>query len=241
METAKLIVVGIGIKFGMQTTAEAVEAIKNAGKVFYILPEPLAGDWVKILNSTSESLDRFYEVGKPRAITYEEIVNEVMIGLNLIKDVCLVLYGHPGIFATPGHHAIRKARELGYKAKMIPGVSAVDCLFADLGIDPSRGCQEYEAMDLIQSRPRFTAETDLILWQISAIGRQEGRLDTAKDGLQILEQFLVFFYDLKHRVIIYKAATIPGDEPSIIESTVSTFAALEIDPMATMYIRGVSK
>jgi hypothetical protein len=38
----------------------------------------------------------------------------------------------------------------GFDAVMLPGISAEDCLFADLGIDPGMiGCQSFEATDSI--------------------------------------------------------------------------------------------
>jgi hypothetical protein len=43
---------------------------------------------------------------------------------------------------------------------MLPGISAEDCLFADLGIDPGiYGCQSYEATDFL-ANGRPWGETD---------------------------------------------------------------------------------
>ena len=61
-----------------------------------------------------------------------------------------MFYGHPGIFAWSPHKVIKVARAEGYQAHMEPGISAEDCLYADLGIDPGRcGCQHYEASQLL--------------------------------------------------------------------------------------------
>jgi len=67
---------------------------------------------------------------------------------------------------------------------MLPGISAEDCLVADLGIDPaSSGCQSYEANDgdqlpelsngyrlALERRPAFTAELDIVRILTPAVG-----------------------------------------------------------------------
>jgi precorrin-2 methylase len=51
-------------------------------------------------------------------------------------NVCAAFYGHPGVFVYASHQSIRLARAEGFEAQMLPGISAEDCVFADLGIDP---------------------------------------------------------------------------------------------------------
>ncbi|KAJ2931620.1 hypothetical protein H1R20_g5340, partial [Candolleomyces eurysporus] len=80
------------------------------------------------------------------------------------QDVVGLFYGHPGVFAHPSHRAIKIAREEGYLAKMLPGISAEDCLFADLGIDPSiNGTTTYEATDLLTHDRPLDPASNLIL------------------------------------------------------------------------------
>src|SRR6266550_2938645 len=54
---------------------------------------------------------------------------------------------------------------------MLPAVSALDCLVADLGIDPATtGLQSYEATDFIVHRRRPDTAATLVLWQIGVVG-----------------------------------------------------------------------
>jgi len=51
--------------------------------------------------------------------------------LKNVKDgfkVCVVFYGHPGVFVQPSHEAIRIARLEGFSARMLPGISAEELL-----------------------------------------------------------------------------------------------------------------
>jgi uncharacterized protein YabN with tetrapyrrole methylase and pyrophosphatase domain len=86
------------------------------------------------------------------------------------QSVCR-FYGHPGVFVHSSHAAIKKAREEGYLAGMIPGISAADCLFADIGVDPSTsGCQFLEATDFLLRDRRLDVTGHVVLWQIGCVG-----------------------------------------------------------------------
>lgn len=148
-QPGSLVVVGVGIALG-QTTLEAKAHVEAADKVYYLVSNPSAVLWLEQLNATAESLYSFYEVGKPRLQSYDDMVDRVVSAVRAGQAVCAAFYGHPGVFADPGHRAVKVARSEGYPARMLPGVSAEDYLFADLGIDPSRcGCQSYEASDFL--------------------------------------------------------------------------------------------
>lgn len=95
------------------------------------------------------------------------MLREVRNGL----DVVGAFYGHPGVFVNPSHRALAIAKSEGYRAKMLPGVSAEDCLFADLGIDPANpGCLTYEASDFLLREKPLNIYCHLVLWQVGCIG-----------------------------------------------------------------------
>lgn len=63
------------------------------------------------------------------------------------------------------------AREEGHAVKMYPGVSALDCLFADLEVDPARlGCAIYEARDLLVRERPLLLSSHVILLQVWVVG-----------------------------------------------------------------------
>src|SRR5207244_11062689 len=100
--------------------------------------------WIKDINPSAESLYPYYRQGESRMIAYVEMIERILYEVRKGLRVCAAFYGHPGVFVYPSHEAIKQARLEGYSAKMLPGISAEDCLFADLGIDPARnGCQSF--------------------------------------------------------------------------------------------------
>jgi hypothetical protein len=98
---------------------------------------------------------------------------------------------------------------------MEAAVSAEDCLYADLGIDPGAfGCQHYEASQFMFYKRRIDPSAYLILWQIGVAGdRTLARFSTGTAFRQLLVELLAPDYPPDHEVIAYEAATLPISTP----------------------------
>src|SRR5216683_1496595 len=106
-----------------------------------------------------------------RMYAYNATVEHILGCVRTGDKTVGAFYGHPGVFVYPSHEAIRRARSEGYSAKMLPGISAEDCLFADLGIDPAVcGCQTFEATDFLLHGRRIDPSSSVVLWQIGVVG-----------------------------------------------------------------------
>ena len=139
-------VVGTGIAAGAHLTAEARREIEAAEVVLALVADRVTLEWVRELNPQARSLHEHYRAGEDRRQSYERVVEAILEPVREGRRVCAVFYGHPGVFVQPSHEAIRRLRADGLRPRMLPGISAEDCLFADLGIDPGTcGCQSYDA------------------------------------------------------------------------------------------------
>jgi hypothetical protein len=109
------------------------------------------------------------------------------------------------------------ARAEGFEAQMEPGISAEDCLYADLGIDPGRfGCQHFEASQLLFYERRIDPAGYLVLWQVGLVGDMSlARFQTGPAYRQVLVDRLSQDYLLDHEVILYRGATLPIEQPRI--------------------------
>lgn len=232
-----LVVVGTGIKAAGQITIEARSAIEEADHVYYLLADPTAEYYIKRLNPSSESLDRFYADGKSRAESYYEMVEHLLVAVRAGMSVCAAFYGHPGVFAFPPHEAIRQARAEGFHAVMLPGISAEDCLFADLGIDPANtGCQSFEATDFVVYRRRYDSRCSLILWQIGVLGQLTFESTGYESRLFILRKYLSETYPPEHLMVIYQAPHDPTMQTVKVAVALSELDQARVSPESTLYI-----
>jgi len=237
IERGSLCVVGTGIQLMGQTTLESESAIRNASKLLYLVTEPVTEEWLKELNSSAEGLLSFYKEGKSRITTYKEMVDHILHYVRAGEQVCAAFYGHPGVFVYPSHEAIKHARAEGYSAVMLPGVSAEDCLFADMGIDPgSSGCQSFEATDFLVYSRKFDKHTTLILWQISCIGQLTHELEYSLSGLTVLSSKLSEVYGSEHDVFVYEAARFPVCPPVIHRTQIGLLPSAPVSGVSTLVI-----
>lgn len=164
----------------------------DPNSVFYLASDLLTVEWLTRLHKNAQSLHDAYEIGKPRIKSYEEMVRRLVGAAQEGQHVCAAFYGHPGVFVYPSHVAIQEATGLGIPARMLPGVSAEDCLFADLGLDPARsGCMSYEATDFLLHRRTAAIDSVLILWQVGVIGHLDYQEPVYEPkGLHILSSVL---------------------------------------------------
>jgi uncharacterized protein YabN with tetrapyrrole methylase and pyrophosphatase domain len=235
MPLGKLVVVGTGIVPG-HLTAEARTAIERADAVLYAIASPLSERLVTRLKPDAESLSRFYGEGTPRTDAYAKMVERILERLREGITVCAAFYGHPGIFVYPSHEAVRRARAEGHEAVMLPAVSSLDCLFADLGVDPAVGCQMFEASDLLLSRRALDPTSVLIVWQIGVIGVMGVRPGGDPRNLPVLAEYLAAAYGPAHRVAVYEAAEDPRKPPVIQWMPLAELPAAAVSLVSTLYV-----
>lgn len=237
MPPGSLTIVGTGIQLGVHLTPEARAALERADEVLYLAADPVTVVWLQRLNPRSRALDPLYEPGKPRHETYAEMVEEILAAVRKGRRVCAAFYGHPGVFVTPSHEAIRRAWLEGFEARMLPAISAEDCLFADLGIDPGRtGCQSYEATDFLIHRRTVDTSACLILWQVGFLGDVTYSPEPDTSRLPVLVEYLRHSYPPEHEAILYEAAPYPILDPVIRRFPLSTLPEADVQPMATLVL-----
>ncbi|WP_374604189.1 SAM-dependent methyltransferase [Arenimonas sp.] len=242
-KSGSLACVGLGMTLGAHLGPRARTTIEQADVVFVAVSDPLVELWVREMNPDVRSLQPYYQAGKPRTETYRQMVAAMLAEVRLGRQVCGAFYGHPGVFALAPHKAIEMARAEGFPAHMEPGVSAEDCLYADLGIDPGRyGCQHYEASQVMFYRRRLDTSAYLVLWQAGIAGdRSFGRFATPAPYRQLLADLLAKDYPLDHPCTIYEAATLPIRSPRREVIALGRLAEAKLTAQSTLVLPPASR
>ena len=236
-----LVCVGLGMMLGAHLTPRSRSHIEQADVVFAALSDPIVELWLQEMRPDMRSLQPCYAEGRSRRDTYAGMVAILLAAVRRGRRVCGVFYGHPGVFALAPHQAIAEARAEGFPAHMEPGISAEDCLYADLGIDPgTHGCQHYEASQFMFHVRRFDPSAYLVLWQVGIAGdRSLRRFDASPAHQRLLVEILAGHYPPGHEVIVYEAATLAfttarmGRMPlsDLAEATLHLHTTLVIPPV----------
>ncbi len=238
----RLICVGTGMRMAGQLTPIARSHIETADVTIGIVPNSFARKWLQELAREYVCLLSYYDDcgidGKNRRNTYRRMADKILDEVRAGKTVCAALYGHPGVFACVGHMAIADARAEGFSAEMLPGISAEDCLVADLGIDPGdTGMQSMEATQFLIFERKIDPTAMLILWQPYIAGELTfKRFETTAAKMQVLVDKLARDYPLDHPVILYEAATNPLEKTRMESILLRDLPTSKLNGITTLVI-----
>ena len=209
-----IVCVGVGMTLGSHITPLSRSHIEQADVVFCSVSDSYVELWVKDMNKDVRSLQKYYAEGKDRRQTYREMIDAMMTEVRAGRKVVGAFYGHPGVFALAPHKVIQQAREEGFTAHMEAGISAEDCLFADMGLDPgTSGCVHYEATQFMVNKKVLDTSALLILWQVGMAGDRGLKKFTSDNRYRtVLKDCLLAFYPPDHKVALYEAAVLPIED-----------------------------
>lgn len=241
MHKGCLLLVGLGLHPG-QCTLEALAALKAADVVFAQAGEPSMLAWVRAQNANTHSLQDHYAGHATRLNAYEAMAEAMLAPVRQGMRVCAAFYGHPGVFVSPSHMARTRAQAEGLVVMMLPGVSAEDCLYADLGVDPGgRGVQSYEARDFFVHARAIDVCAPLILWQPAVVDEaaQSGFCSRA-GALAALAAALQEIYPGDHEMVLYEAACCAHESPRIERVRLDQLGGAEIVQETTLFVPALS-
>jgi hypothetical protein len=196
-------IAGLGIQTVGQVTREVKQAIRGSREVLYLDTGAATRTFLEGLCPRVTSLyEQSYSEDKPRVGAYEHMAARVVDAALDHPPVTFAIHGHPLVGVHAPFLVLELARVLDLRVGVLPGISGIDTVLADLRIDPVvHGVQMYEATDLLLRRRPLMSDVPAILWQI-------GPLETALHTMRVSrpERFNRFvahlrqFYPARHEV-----------------------------------------
>jgi uncharacterized protein YabN with tetrapyrrole methylase and pyrophosphatase domain len=217
LDSVGIYLVGLGLRRD-QITAQAKSAMRSSKKVFYISHAPDVAPLLK--NFCPEAIDLVpsaYSEIQDRFHTYKEIAATIIAAAMAEPPVTFALYGHPLVLSQPSSLILGLASDLQIRVSILPGISAMDCVFADLGIDPlQHGIQMHEATDLLLYQRPLVPDMATLIWQV---GHVETRLHTNRSSrperLTRLQEYLIKYYEPSHMIFAVASSVSPEQGPQI--------------------------
>jgi tetrapyrrole methylase family protein/MazG family protein len=237
-----LVVAGLGIRAAGQLTDEVKAAIATADRVIY-MNDPESTLDVERFNAVIRAVnpdiadvgafdDGSASANSERAITarIEEIIKFVVLG----QKVCIVTYGHPAVYNAIIHRVVRRAREAKLAATVLPAISSVDCLCADMLVDQfAHSLQVSGALAFVALKREVDPSVSLALLQPSFL--------TAADRTALVKRLMAAFPG-DHVSYLYSASTSSRDLTPVIEPIeIARLAGQAIKPGFILFIPGISE
>lgn len=212
-------IAGLGIRTATQVTREVERVLRASREVLYLDTGVATGpDLSRLCARVTSLYQDSYRDDRPRINAYEHIAIRVIESALDHPPVTFAIHGHPLVAAHAPFLVLELAHALRLQVEVLPGISAIDTILADLRIDPVvHGVQMYEATDLLLRRRPLQNDVPAIVWQI-------GPLETALHSLRVSrpERFARFvdhllrYYPPAHQVAAIFCSPHPLLPPDVL-------------------------
>ena len=210
-----IFVVGTGIESVRHLTLEAVECLRSCTTVFTVDHGFGSIDFIAGLGPDVVDLIPEYKEGLHRLVTYQRMAARVVEKALANPPVALAVYGHPSWLVFPAELVRDAAQALGLNVQVIAGISSLDTMVIELGIDPAaRGLQIHESTGLVLYQHRIEPRMPCLLLQVDAFRLETFSRHRGESGrLQDLVDYLGRYYPLSHMIESIYSRTHPLMRP----------------------------
>jgi uncharacterized protein YabN with tetrapyrrole methylase and pyrophosphatase domain len=228
----RLFVIGSGIKTLAHLSKETLFLIQNVDRLLYLVNDKIMSDFLLRELENASSLDDTYFKYTKRQDAYNAVTDRIVSEYYQYNSLCVLVYGHPTFFADFALKAVKQIQKQGGSATILPAISSLDCLIADLLISPGQeGMCIYDATELLVYERNIDIYSYLVLYQVSSLGMVDTKLSKY---IHILKKYLLKFYSESHCVYIYSASQTPGLEYNLEEIELREIDAAPIHHKSTI-------
>jgi uncharacterized protein YabN with tetrapyrrole methylase and pyrophosphatase domain len=238
-------VVGLGITGVHHITREAGETLRRCRRTFAADSTPGVLAYLRTVSPDVADLSGHFTPAVHRASSYQAIASDVVAAAVEEAPVCFATYGHPKMYSYPTVLIQRAAAILDLRVRLLPGISFLDTLLADLGIDPGfDGLQLYEATDLLVRRRPLQPDVACVIAQApTVLSPVAGQPADALANLARLQDYLLGFYPAEHDVVIVTSRVHPLLAPLLQRTRIGLLAnaLARASQSGTLYIPPVGR
>jgi hypothetical protein len=234
-----LILLGAGVSFPEHLTVQTIGALTKCAVVLTNVAERQLGGLPVELRVKCRSVCSLYHPNERRIVNYRRVVRALAREVTRRRPVAWLTWGHPIVFDTVSDLLLRLAREKGWTVRVLPGVSSLDTILADLAYDPANGLFVYGAADLVVSRVPLVPSVSTVLLQPAVFGIDRANFSRReRPDLSGLRDYLLLYYSAVHRCALIHSADAPGAASHITWLLLSDLPKISYDMVvgATMFI-----
>jgi uncharacterized protein YabN with tetrapyrrole methylase and pyrophosphatase domain len=237
----EIIIVGIGPGPVELLTLEAQGVLSLAKQVYFRFSGHPVFEWVRKQGVECISFDYIYI--QPH-ITYDRIyrlINKALVKVARRDGQCVyALPGNPYVFEKTPRWLKEMAEPEGVSVKIIPGLSFLEPLYVELGLDPEEGLQILNAARMVeQDDYPLTTAMPILIGQVGLpIQNRPGNTET---NLKLLTQLLLKHYPKNHPVTLVWSSvqrsyenlrrTFSLEELATQDNFIKTLATLLVPPL----------
>lgn len=204
MADPHLVLLGYGVADTLQFTIEAQRAIGRATTVYAIAPPPSLITHLKSMRIKVVDLADRLAVGHEGAL---DVADFLLRRAALEPPAVLISPGNPLFLNNVARLLLQAANERSIAVTLIPGLSVLDTVISDLGLDvTTRGLQIFEARHLLGLRHQPNPRVPLLVLEVGAlaVGFPQAEPATVHAAFH---DYLAAFYPADHAATLITETT----------------------------------
>jgi precorrin-6B methylase 1 len=235
----RLYLVGAGVSFPEHLTLQTVEILRSCTRICSNLPEPDLDRLGRDLQSKCQSLWPLYQENRDRADNYRDVAQAVVDAAAAAPPVAWLTPGHPLIFDSVSQTLLAAGPALGWNVQVVPAISCIDTILAEVGYDPANGLLVYEAHALVRQALPLIPTFATLLLQPSAFGSDATHYSTSwSPNLAPLRDHLLRFYQPTYPCAFVRSVSLHGGPGQIYWIELGNMTSAPFDAVAgsTLYV-----
>ena len=225
---------GAGIAFPQHLTVETIDALTECKRICTNLPEPMLEGLPQDLKDKCISLWPLYQDGRVRTENYRDTFNAIVEMAEVARPLAWVTQGHPVIFDSVTALLLNEGRARGWNVRVLPAISSIDTMLAELGYDPAHGMLIHEATGLVRRRIPLHRTVAAMLLQPAVFDTNLTIIsaDSAGPDLSPLRDYICEFHSPDHKCAFIRSASKFGDRDLVTWTELRNLASGPYDRVA---------
>lgn len=196
---ADVYLLGTGVSFPAHLSLQALQILTSCRVVFTNLPEADLTSLPDTLRSKCVSIWSLYRDNRERTANYRDVTDAIIEAASRERPLAWLTPGHPIVFDSVTQALLNECPARGWRVRLVPAISSIDTVLADIGYDPANGLIVHEATSLVMQHLPLCASFATVLLQPAAFGSHQAHLTLDwRPDLRPLRDYLVQFYPPDH-------------------------------------------
>ncbi len=196
-----IVVVGTGPGPLRLLTGEAAEALQSAPKVFFRMSALPAYRWLDGQGKHLVSFDAAYAIpGFEYRDLYAMIAEAIVREARVEGTVVYALPGHPFVFESTTPLILETAKAEDLDVRVVLGMSFLEVVYAELGLDPAAGLQVTTPNGLAPEHRRYSERLPMVVGMVAV--RERPAPSCAETNTGRIAKSLLARYPADHPVTL---------------------------------------
>jgi uncharacterized protein YabN with tetrapyrrole methylase and pyrophosphatase domain len=229
-----LYLLGAGVAFPEHLTIQTIDILSSCARVCTNLEEPRLRTLPSHIREKCISLWPLYQDGRLRSENYRDVTQAVLNEAERERPTAWLTPGHPVIFDSVSKALLDAAREREWNVCVVPAISSLDTLLAEVTYDPANGLLVQDATGLVRQQVPLSQSVALVLLQIAVFlsDRAHVSLKQGSPDLGPLRDYLVRYYPPAHRCAVIRSSMTIGKEAEITWMPLTDLPSIPVEVFA---------